>query len=50
MASKVADAVEASDGFRLDAEEIGIPQLYTSAQGQQYLGAAVNVFCEVDRT
>lgn len=50
MTSDVADAIEASDAFRLDpSEEIGVPQLYTSAQGQQYLGAAVNVIAEVTR-
>lgn len=49
MASEVADTIEASDTFRLDTEEIGIPQLYTSAQGQQYLGAPVNVIAEVGR-
>ena len=49
MTSSVADLIETSDVFRLDSEEIGIPQLYTSAQGQEYLGAAVNVLVEVDR-
>lgn len=49
LASQVADAIEASDTFRLDTEEIGVPQLYTSAQGQQYLGAVVNVVCEAAR-
>lgn len=50
MTSEVADAIEASDAFRLDSEEIGVPQLYASAQGQQYLGAAVNVIAEVARS
>jgi len=50
MASSVADLIDDLDGFRLDAEEIGVPQLYTSAQGQEYLGAAVNVVCEVIRS
>lgn len=49
MASSVADEIEASGIFRLDTEEIGVPQLYSSAQGAQYLGAAVNVVAEVDR-
>lgn len=49
LTSDVADAVEATDGFRLDAEEIGVPQLYSSAQGQEYLGASVNVIVEVNR-
>ena len=50
MTSGVADLIDASDGFRLDAaEEIGVPEFYSSAQGQEYLGAAVNVFIEVDR-
>lgn len=49
MASDVADAVEQMDTYRLDTEEIGIPGLYSSAQGQEYVGAAVNVYIEVDR-
>jgi len=49
LASDVADVVKATNWFRLDAEEIGVPQLYSSAQGQEYLGAAVNVIVEVDR-
>jgi len=49
LASDVADAIEAMDGFRLDSEEIDAPQLFPSAQGQEYLGAVVNVWCEVAR-
>jgi len=49
LASDVADAVEAMEGFRLDSEEIDAPQLFPSAQGQEYLGAVVNVWCEVAR-
>lgn len=50
MASSVADLVETLDGYRLDpSEEIGVPQLYSSAQGQEYLGAAVQVIAEVIR-
>jgi hypothetical protein len=49
LASDVADAIEAMAGFRLDAEEIDAPQLFPSAQGQEYLGAVVNVICDVAR-
>lgn len=50
MTSGIADVIDASDGFRLDPdEEIGVPEYYTSAQGQEFLGAAVNVYVEVDR-
>jgi hypothetical protein len=49
LASDVADAVEAMTGFRLDSEEIDAPQLFPSAQGQEYLGAVVNVLVEVAR-
>lgn len=50
LATDVADLVETLDGFRLDPnEEIGVPQLYSSAQNQQYLGAAVQVIAEVSR-
>jgi hypothetical protein len=49
LASDVADAIEAMSGFRLDSEEIDAPQLFPSAQGQEYLGAVVNVVVEVAR-
>jgi hypothetical protein len=50
MASEVADLVDTLDGYRLDpAQEIGVPKLYTSAQGQEFLGAPVNVIAEVAR-
>lgn len=49
LASDVADAIEAMDGFRLDGEEIDAPQVFPSAQGQEYLGAVVNVLVEVAR-
>lgn len=49
LASDVADAINAMSDFRLDAEEIDAPQLFPSAQGQEYLGAVVNVWCEVAR-
>jgi hypothetical protein len=51
MTSSVADTVEASGVvYVLDpSEEIGVPQLYSSAQGQQYLGAAVNVLVRLAR-
>jgi len=50
LTSDVADFIEAMDGFRLDSEEIDAPQLFPSAQGQEYLGAVVNVVVEVART
>lgn len=49
LASSVADAIDAMAGFRLDTEEIDAPQLFPSAQGQEYLGAIVNVVVEVAR-
>lgn len=49
LASDVADAIDAMAGFRLDSEEIDAPQLFPSAQGQEYLGAVVNVLVEVAR-
>jgi hypothetical protein len=49
LASAVADFIDASASFRLDSEEIDAPQLFPSAQGQEYLGAVVNVWCEVAR-
>lgn len=49
LASDVADAIDAMDGFRLDGEEIDAPQLFPSAQGQEYLGAVVNVVVDVAR-
>lgn len=49
LASAVADAIDAMSDFRLDAEEIDAPQLFPSAQGQEYLGAVVNVIVEVAR-
>lgn len=49
LASDVADAIDAMSGFRLDGEEIDAPQLFPSAQGQEYLGAVVNVVVDVAR-
>lgn len=49
LTSSVADFIEGSDGFRLGADEIDAPGLYQSAQGQEYLGAPVNVVVEVVR-
>jgi hypothetical protein len=49
LASSVADAIDAMAEFRLDTEEIDAPQLFPSAQGQEYLGAVVNVVVEVAR-
>jgi hypothetical protein len=49
MTSSVADFIEASDQFRLGPSEIEAPGLYTSAQGQEFLGAAVNVLVDVSR-
>lgn len=49
LASSVADAIDAMSDFRLDSEEIDAPQLFPSAQGQEYLGAVVNVIVEVAR-
>jgi len=47
LSSDVADLIESLDGFRLDTDEIDAPVLYPSAQGQDYLGASVNVTTEV---
>ena len=49
LATDVADAIDAMAGFRLDAEEIDAPQMFPSAQGQEYLGAVVNVIVDVGR-
>lgn len=46
----VADTIAALDGWALDpTAEIDAPQLWPSAQGQQFLGAAVNVITEITR-
>lgn len=45
---EVRALLDAADNFRLDPEEqIGVPVLYASAQGQGFLGAPVNVFVDV---
>lgn len=49
LASAVADAIDAMSNFRLEAEEIDAPQMFPSAQGQEYLGAVVNAWTEVAR-
>lgn len=50
LAEKVADKIDTSLVFRLDpAAEMDQPRLYPSAQGQQMLGIAVNLFCESTR-
>lgn len=49
LASSVADAIDAMSNFRLESEEIDAPQLFPGAQGQEYLGAVVNVWTEVAR-
>lgn len=50
FAETVADSIAQMDAYRLDpSEEIDAPQLYPGAQGQQFLGAAVNVITEISR-
>jgi len=49
LASSVADAIDDMTAYRLDGDEIDATQLFPSAQGQEYLGAVVNVICEVAR-
>lgn len=49
MVSDVADFIEAGDVGRLGSDEIDAPGLYSSAQGQDFLGAAVNVLVDVTR-
>lgn len=49
LASSVADAIDAMDNFRLETEEIDAPQMFPGAQGQEYVGAVVNVWTEVAR-
>jgi len=50
LVSSVADVIDSLDSFRLDAEEEISPHArYSSAQGQDFLGASVNVTTEVAR-
>lgn len=49
LTSEVADLIDSLDEFRLDVEEIDVPQLYPSSNGQDFLGAAVNVTTDVAR-
>lgn len=50
FAETVADTIAEMDGYILDpAGEIDAPELFPTAQGQQFLGAAVNVITEVTR-
>jgi len=50
LATSVADLIDGMDNFRLDAAgEIDAPQMFPTAQGQDFLGAVVNVWCEVER-
>lgn len=50
LAELVADTIDASTTFRLDpVAEIDQTRLYPSAQGQQMVGIAVNLFCESTR-
>lgn len=50
LAELVADTIDSSTSFRLDPlAEMDQPRLYPSAQGQQMLGIAVNLFCESNR-
>lgn len=50
LTSNVADLIDSLDGFRLDGEEEISPHArYSSAQGQDFLGASVNVTTEVAR-
>lgn len=49
LAESVADKIDAMTAFRLESNEIDAPQLFPTAQGQEFLGAVVNVWCEVER-
>ena len=50
LAEVVANTIDQSTVFRLDPlAEMDQPRLYPSAQGQQMLGIAVNLFCESTR-
>ena len=50
LAELVADAIDKSLTFGLDPlAEMDQPRLYPTAQGQQMLGIAVNLFCESTR-
>lgn len=50
LAEKVANKIDSSTKFLLDpANEIEQPRLYSTAQGQDMLGIAVNVMCETTR-
>jgi len=50
LAELVADSIDKSLVFRLDPlAEMDQPRLYPTAQGQQMLGIAVNLFCESTR-
>lgn len=50
LAELVADTIDTSTVFRLDPlAEMDQPRLYPSAQGQQMVGIAVNLFCESTR-
>jgi hypothetical protein len=50
LAELVADTIDKSTVFRLDPlSEMDQPRLYPTAQGQQMLGIAVNLFCESTR-
>lgn len=50
LAELVADEIDKSTVFRLDpVAEMDQPRLYPTAQGQQMLGIAVNLFCETTR-
>lgn len=50
LAELVANKIDTSTTFRLDpTSEMDQPRLYPSAQGQQMIGIAVNLFCEATR-
>lgn len=50
LAELVADTIDKSTVFRLDPlAEMDQPRLYPTAQGQQMLGIAVNLWCESTR-
>lgn len=50
VANKIDSSGQVSPYFRLDPlAEMDQPRLYPSAQGQQMLGIAVNLFCEATR-
>lgn len=50
LAELVANTIDKSLTFRLDPlAEMDQPRLYPTAQGQQMLGIAVNLFCEAKR-